>query len=205
MKAIKPELRVTVFSDYICPFCYIGDARISRLREDYDLKVNWCFLEIHPETPAEGWSLEELGYENNQLRRMMDSLREMAGEEGLALREQAFTTNSHAALLLAEAAKRSDPELFYRLHEEIFRRYFVDGDNIGDRAILRDIARRCTMPESLVDRAWNDAVYENWLGQYRTAARELAVRATPTIFIGRRRIDGAQPYALIRQAAMNAA
>lgn len=41
MSATKPELRLTVFSDYICPFCYIGDARINRLREDFDLKVNW--------------------------------------------------------------------------------------------------------------------------------------------------------------------
>ena len=50
----KPELLVTVFTDYICPFCYVGDVRLERLRTDYDLKINWCFLEIHPETPSTG-------------------------------------------------------------------------------------------------------------------------------------------------------
>ena len=44
----KPVLLATVFTDYICPFCYVGDARLDRLREDYALKINWCFVEIHP-------------------------------------------------------------------------------------------------------------------------------------------------------------
>ena len=63
MAVSKPELKVTVFSDYICPFCYIGDARLNRLRTRFELKVNWCFLEIHPETPPEGRPVRELGYD----------------------------------------------------------------------------------------------------------------------------------------------
>ena len=56
----KPELLVTVYSDYICPFCYIGHVRLARLRDQYELKVNWRFIEIHPETPAEGQSVEKI-------------------------------------------------------------------------------------------------------------------------------------------------
>ena len=41
----KPVLLSTVFSDYICPFCYIGDLRLDRLREYYDLKINWVYEE----------------------------------------------------------------------------------------------------------------------------------------------------------------
>jgi len=40
MEQAKPELKVTVFSDYICPFCYIGSRRLLRLNDDYDLKIN---------------------------------------------------------------------------------------------------------------------------------------------------------------------
>ncbi len=58
----KPTLLATVFTDYICPFCYVGDVRLDRLREHFDLKINWCFLEIHPETPAEGMDTSALGY-----------------------------------------------------------------------------------------------------------------------------------------------
>ena len=54
----KPVLLATVFSDYICPFCYIGDLRLDRLREHFDLKINWMLLEIHPETPAGGMPID---------------------------------------------------------------------------------------------------------------------------------------------------
>jgi len=205
MNGEKPHLKITVFSDYICPFCYIGDARINRLREHYDVRVNWCFLEIHPETPAEGQAVTALGYQPETWRRMMETLRDMATEEGLTLREQDFMTSSHSALLLAEAAKRQAPALFYRLHDALFKRYFADGENIGDRAVLRDIGRDCGMDAALIEQAWDDPQYPGWLGQYRAAAHELDVRATPTLFIGRARIDGAQPFELIRQAARDAA
>ena len=56
----KPRLSVTVFSDYICPFCYVGDARLDKLRDGYELDVEWCFYEIHPDNPAEGKPVEEL-------------------------------------------------------------------------------------------------------------------------------------------------
>mgnify|MGYP001821638697 FL=1 len=46
--AVLPELKVTVYSDYICPFCYVGNHRLQRLRDSYELKINWCLLEIHP-------------------------------------------------------------------------------------------------------------------------------------------------------------
>jgi len=36
-----PELKVTVYSDYICPFCYVGYHRLLRLRDNYNLKINW--------------------------------------------------------------------------------------------------------------------------------------------------------------------
>lgn len=65
----KPQVLVTVFSDYICPFCYLGFLRLERLRDRYDLKVNCCGLEIHPENPPEGQPVAALGYGAAQDRR----------------------------------------------------------------------------------------------------------------------------------------
>ncbi|WP_455234446.1 DsbA family oxidoreductase, partial [Thiogranum longum] len=94
MELSKPVLKVSVFSDYICPFCYVGDARLDGLRDRYDLKVNWCFLEIHPETSPEGEPIASLNYPAATWQRMMARLRQMAEEENLSLRDQDFTTNS---------------------------------------------------------------------------------------------------------------
>jgi len=192
----KPLLKVTVFSDYICPFCYIGDARLERLREHYDLRVNWCLLEIHPDTPAESQPVSKLGYEDATWQQMMATLREMAELDGLKLRDQDFTTSSRSALLLAEATKRKATELFYKLHQRLFLSLFAEGENIGDREVLRRIAHEVGLSDTLTEDAWVNPDYAHFLRQYQLAAEELDVSATPTFFIGERntRVDGAVPY-----------
>jgi len=199
-----PELLVTVFSDYICPFCYIGDARLNQLRDSYDLKVNWCLLEIHPDTPVQGMPVTDLGYPPAQWQRMMDILRDMAAQDGLPLRDHLFTTNSRKALLLAEAAKEARADIFYALHQALFDAYFVAGENIGDEVVLRHLADQAGMDMAQVEQAWGDPAYEQRLRQYLMAAQELNVAATPTFFIGRQRLDGAVPVEQLSAAAARA-
>lgn len=196
MSTRKPTLKITVFSDYICPFCYIGDARLNSLRDEYDLKVNWCFLEIHPETPAEGMHVSKLGYEDAVWKQMVTTLVAMAEEDGLPFNIHDFTSNSRSALLLAEAAKHDSPELFYELHNRLFKSLFVEGENIGDRDVLRKIAADTGLADELIEQAWREPKYDNYLKQYQQAAKDLKVKATPTFFIGENnlRIDGAVPY-----------
>jgi predicted DsbA family dithiol-disulfide isomerase len=198
----KPVLLATVFTDYICPFCYVGDVRLERLREQFDLKINWCFLEIHPDTTVDGMPVQELGYADALWRQMMDNLRAMGTEEGIRFREHDFTTNSHRALLLAEAAKEEGAAVFYRLHRRLFTAWFTDGLNIGDTAVLRELAAECGVAGGTVERAWRDAYYEKQLQRYLAGAHELGVRATPTIFFGREnRLNGALPFATFLRAA----
>lgn len=197
----RPELRVTVFSDYICPFCYIGDARLNRLRDDYDLKVNWCFLEIHPETPSAGMPVHRLGYADDQWQRMMSQLKAMAAQDDLPLAEHSFTTNSRRALLLAEAAKHCGAEVFYHLHQSLFEDFFVNDRNIGDPSILKQLGLAAGMTEEQVQQAWSMQKFEQQLQQYRMAAAELKVAATPTFFIGNQRLDGAVPVDQLKAAA----
>ena len=201
MMHAKPELKVTVFSDYICPFCYVGDARLNHLRADYDLKVNWCFLEIHPETSPGGEPVASLNYPSEIWQRMMTTLREMAEEEYLLLRDHDFTTNSRSVLLLAEAAKYIGRDVFYHLHKRLFEAYFSEGQNIGDRDCLRRLALDAGMSEEQIETAWQDTVVASRLQHYMKAAGDLGVKATPTYFIGEQRLDGAVPVEQLVQAA----
>ena len=198
----RPELLATVFTDYICPFCYVGDVRLDRLRDDYDLKINWCFLEIHPETPPEGMATGALGYSGERWKTMMDNLAMLAAEEGITFRPHTFTTNSHKSLLLAEAAKEAGADTFYALHRRLFEAFFTEGQNIGDESVLSGLARESGVPDEVLARAWTDDRYEQRLQQYLAAAHELDVRATPTIFFGeKQRIDGALPLSTFRKLA----
>jgi predicted DsbA family dithiol-disulfide isomerase len=203
----KPVLLATVFTDYICPFCYVGDVRLERLREHFNLKINWCFLEIHPDTPTSGMPVQELGYADAQWRQMMDNLMAMGAAEGISFREHDFTTSSHRALLLAEAAKEEGADVFYRLHRRLFAAYFTEGRNIGDAEVLRELATECDVAAGTVERAWREDRYEQQLQRYLVGAHELEVSATPTIFFGREnRLNGALPFeAFLRAARAGAA
>lgn len=200
--ADRPELRVTVFSDIICPFCYIGARRLERLRDAYDLSVNWCFLEIHPETPTAGMPVSRLGYDPQRWQAMMAALARMAEEEGLVFAGHDFTTNSRQALLVAEAAKERGRDVFYAVHDALFTAFFSDRENIADRSVLERIAMSAGMPAEAVHMAWSESRYAERLKQYHAAAQELGVRATPTFFIGQQRLDGAVPLGQLREAAL---
>jgi len=204
----KPQLKISILSDYICPFCFIGHLRLDALREIYDLKINWCFIEIHPETPATGHSVTMLNYSNETWDSLLKNLSELADEEGIKLSEQTIITNSRKALLLSEASKSLGAEVFYSLHEQIFTSYFIEGRNIGDETVLREIAQENTIPEQLVNQAWSDTYADGpadsvpgRLLPYLQYAGALKAKSVPTFIIGEQMLSGV----VTREKLLNAA
>ena len=53
-------LKVTLFSDFICPFCYIGFQTIRKMKREFDLDVDWRGFQIHPDWPATGIPAEKV-------------------------------------------------------------------------------------------------------------------------------------------------
>ena len=198
---MNPVLRVSVFSDYICPFCYIGSRRLLRLRDEFDLEVDWCGLEIHPDTPAQGMPVQSLGYPPAQWDALMANLKGLAKAEGLEIATRVITTNSKRALLLAEAAKQAGAQVFYRLHEALFDAFFRQGLNIGDTAVLRDIAAASGVADTLVEAAWFAPCYADRLRSNLRRAAELGISGTPTYVFGERLLAGAVDESQLRQAA----
>ncbi len=187
---IKPRLKVTVFSDYICPYCYLGWLRLEKLRNEYELRVNWCMTEIHADNPPEGRPPTELGYSDEQWSRMTTELDVLAAEEGVHFGGLHCTTNSHRALLLAEAAKEEGPEAFYALHRRLFEVYLCEDRNLADEKVLRELVESLNLNPELPDRAWHQPRYERNLQEYALAARELGVDATPTYYFNEQPLRG---------------
>ncbi len=189
----KPLLKVTVFSDYICPFCYLGWLRLEKLRSDYDLRVNWCMTEIHADNPPEGRPPTELGYSSEQWERMTTDLDVLAAEDGVRFGGLHCTTNSHRALLLAEATKEQGAEAFYALHRRLFEVYLCEDRNLADERVLRELVHTLGLDPGLPDRAWREPRYERRLREYALAARELGVDSTPTYYFDQHPLRGLQP------------
>ena len=201
----KPALRLAVLSDYICPFCYIGYLRLEKLREHFELAVNWALVEIHPETPVAGKPLEELGYPQQKLDNMLGELHEMAKAEGVSLAPQTYTANSRRALLLAEASKQHGADVFYPLHQRLFQSFFEEHKNIGDTEVLRSIADECSIPADTVEQAWTNPAYADTLRNNLSAAVQNGATGTPTFFIGAEILTGAVSDAALLAAARSAA
>ena len=118
------------------------------MRENYEIGVRWIAFPLHPNTPPEGLTLEELfAGRSMDIDQMMERLRRVALEEGLPLGERKKTYNSRLAQELgkwAEAQGQGD-----RFHRAAFRAYFVDGKNIAEIPILVDLYRSGTTSDRL--------------------------------------------------------
>ena len=184
----------------------MGERRLARLSEEFDVRVERRFLEIHPETPAEGRPVSELGYPPEQWARMMENLNRMGKAEGIVFSERTFTTNSHKSLLLAEAAKEEGPDIFEALNEGLFRAYFTEGRNIGDLQVLRDVAQTAGVPAGRMEQAWSDAAYEERLARDHAAAAEIGITGIPLFIVdGRWILEGAVPVEMLREVAQKVA
>ena len=87
-----------VFSDYVCPWCYLGDNRVKKLKENYNIEVKLVHFPLHPDTPEEGRTLqdmfgtgpEDIQAKNTRMKGLMDT-------EGLPYNERSHTYNSRLA------------------------------------------------------------------------------------------------------------
>ena len=82
----QKKLDVVVFSDYVCPFCYIGYHRIEKLKQQYDLDVEWKPFELHPETPKDGILIEKLPFPRGVFEAFIANVKRLADEDGLTIK-----------------------------------------------------------------------------------------------------------------------
>jgi predicted DsbA family dithiol-disulfide isomerase len=184
---------VEVFSDYICPWCYLDTVRTDRLQREHGVELRWSVFPLHPETPEEGTELAELFAGREELiRDMQIRLRQVAQSEGLPLAERTRTYNSRRAQELgkwAEARGRGDA-----FRKAVFEAFFVNGRNIALVDELVRIVEAAGLPGDeaqavLADGSFAAAVDADW-----QRARELGVTAVPTHLCGGKRVVGFGSY-----------
>lgn len=208
-RAERPVLNVSVYSDYTCPWCYIGAARLDQLKEaladSVELRTEWKPFEIHPEVPQEGMSVDQLPYPRAQWETMVAHLRQQAASEGLEMRELKTVANTHRGLVASAYAQAEEPEHFEAFHHNLFRGYFGEGRNIADPAVLREIARESGVDVERMEEALDEGRYEHELTDTTATARRLGITGTPTFVFGDRfGAVGAQPVEELRRVAERA-
>ena len=153
---------------------------------------------LHPDTPEEGRSLEELFRGRNiDVRSAQSRLLALMDAEGLPYGPRTHTYNSRLAQEIAKWAETKPGG--EAIHDALFEAYFAHGRNIGDSAVLMDVARSVSLPASeaadvLEERRYRAGVDADW-----AKSREYGVTGVPTFVSGGQGVVGAQPYETLAQ------
>jgi len=188
----EPKL-LEVFSDYVCPWCYLGTARLARLQKEHGVQVKFVHFPLHPETPQAGRTLEELfagrGYD---IPKMQAQMRARMQAEGLPYGDRRMTFNSRLAQELAAwAVTQPGGEA---IHDALFRAYFVDGENIGDPEVLLKISNRLKLDEAQAREVLEKRTHKAVVDADWDKSRQYGVTGVPTFVVGNQGLVGAQPY-----------
>jgi predicted DsbA family dithiol-disulfide isomerase len=196
---IEMALNLVMFSDFICPFCYIGFETVRKLQPEFCFEIEWKGFQIHPEWPAGGMAAAEYrrGLDPETRRLMWARIASFGETVGLEMKSPERLANSRLALEAAEFAKEcGKAELF---EERIFRAYFNENLNIGSQGVLCELASEIGLDREQLNVALESNRYRRRLNENALAAHERGVDGVPTFFVGDYPLVGAQSEQVMRQ------
>jgi predicted DsbA family dithiol-disulfide isomerase len=173
-------------------------VRIEKLRAAWDIDAKFVHYPLHPETPPEGMTLEQLfAGRNIDIAAAQDRMQGLMNDEGLPYGARTMTYNSRLAQELASYAQTQPGG--EQIHDRLFQAYFVEGINI---AVIDNLVRIATSiglateacREVLIARRFRDAVDADW-----NRARTLGLTGVPAFVVGQTGVVGAQPYEVLEQ------
>jgi predicted DsbA family dithiol-disulfide isomerase len=196
-----PMIKLDILSDPICPWCFIGKTNLDRAleqRPDHPFAIEWHPFQLNPDMPAEGMDRRaymeaKFGGRDGAVRAYTPVL-QAAERAGLTLNFEGIartpnTLDAHRLIHWAGLEGRQTAAV-----SALFRAYFVDGQDIGDRATLADIAARIGLDRAMTERLLaSDADAED-IRARDAHARERGVTGVPTFVIANQHVVvGAQP------------
>lgn len=195
-------MKVNIWSDVRCPFCYIGKRKFEKALENFPHKdsidVVWHSYQLDPnlETNPDSSTLEYFtktkGVSADQARQMLSHATSMAKEVGLDFYlEDSILANSFNAHRLIQFAKTKG--LGNAIEEALFKAHFTDKQNIDDKKILAEIGASIGLDkEEVVEILASDA-FEQEVKQDELAARKIGVQGVPFFVVNNKYgISGAQ-------------
>lgn len=210
-------IKIDIISDTVCPWCYVGKRRLEKAlaeRPDIAVEVAWRPFQLNPDMPPEGMDRDQYMDTKFGNRGRADSVYRSVGEAGAAegidfnfaiMQRVPNTIDSHRLLRWATGDGVQDA-----VSEILFRRYFIDGADIGDARVLAAAAGEAGMDAAIVgDLLAGDADREAVMGEDQ-AARRMGISGVPCFIIdGKYAIMGAQQssayHAVLERALAEAA
>ena len=186
-------MKITVFSDYICPFCYIGIETLRQVQAAVPpFTLEWKGFQIHPEYPAAGVPIERriAQYGQERYAAVWRNILSLAEGIGLEMHPPAVLTNSLLALEATEYARDQGKETAFST--AVYQAYFRRSQNIGDIDVLLSLAEQTDLNPAEVQDHLKAGTYAVRIQDSQQEARACGVSGVPTFIVGSAQIIGAQ-------------
>ena len=199
--ASTTPMDVDFVADVVCPWCYVGFARLKRtlaLRPQVDATIRWRPYQLNPELPDEGVDRKALmqskfGADPDRLGGIQAALTAQAAEDGLDLKfsqiEKSPNTNAAHRLIVWADQEGKGPEAA----EAVMHAYWTELRDIGDTEVLVDIGVKLGLDQAVLEQRFRDGVARDFVNQACDTATRSGIQGVPfMIFANRVAVSGAQ-------------
>lgn len=196
-------MRIDIWSDYACPFCYIGKRKLEKALEEFkgkeDIEIVWRSFQLDPNAKDStdidmvSGLAKKYNMSIEKAQGMIEQMNNMAKEVGLNYNfKDMIETNTMKAHRLAIYAKEFD--LMGEMNERLLKAHFIDGINIGDIEALGDLAEEVGMNKEDVINMLNGDKFIKEIEMDRYEAQQLEINSVPFfVFDNKYAVQGAQP------------
>lgn len=204
-------MKIEIWSDVMCPFCYLGKRRLEKALHDSGLaaeaEIIWKSFQLNPDMATEpgkgieAYLAEKKGWSLDQIRANHERLTRAGSEMGLVYDfGKAVVANSFDAHRLAQLAKTRG--LGDAMEERLFKAYFSEGGNIADHDTLTRLAVDAGLPASEAEAVLADTkAYAREVMEDVREAQELGVNGVPFFVFDRKfAVSGAQDTGVFLKA-----
>ncbi|PWE56416.1 disulfide bond formation protein DsbA [Metarhizobium album] len=197
------RITIDIVSDVVCPWCYLGKARLEKalaeVADEVAVDINWRPYQLNPDYPPEGVDqqkalAEKLGGKAN-MDRAHETLTALGKDVGIdfdfaAIKIGPNTMDAHRLLLWAHTEGR---EIQDKVVTALFKANFEEGKNVGDHAVLLDIAEKAGLDKELIARLLASDADREMIDTEIDSAKQMGVNGVPFfIFEHQYAVSGAQ-------------
>lgn len=200
---MENQLKIQIWSDVMCPFCYIGKRKIEEALNQFENKdsvaIEWKSFQLDPSfvaTPNESiidHLAEKYRKDNDWAQTMIANMTENAKRSGLDFHfEKAILANSLNAHRLLHLAKKHN--LANELEELLFKAYLTDGKNVNDLQTLVSLGIEVGLEKDTIEEVLHSDIYTSEVRHDQEVAQSIGATGVPFfVFDNKYAISGAQP------------
>ncbi|MDN3549442.1 DsbA family oxidoreductase [Mucilaginibacter aquaedulcis] len=194
-------MKVEIWSDVMCPFCYIGKRRfedaLQQSGHQDKIEIEWKSFQLNPHLKTDPsvnyiqYLADRKGWTIDYTTQMNDQIAQMASEVGLSYNSTRVVANSFNAHRLSHLAKKYN--LGNEAEEALFKAHFIDAQNIDDKATLVKLGTEIGLNAEEIQQVLDSETYANEVEQDIAEAQHLGISGVPFFVMNNKYgVSGAQ-------------